>query len=314
MRIATPHKPRRLRWTTSKRGSGFSSMSHAHSTWRRRRPRQETRAPRLRTVALPLRTPHRTPGRVVCAMLHARWRHRGRHETAARVRPATHDRNGRRCRHRGRARLRLANVRAPGLRDLQRDPARRARAPLASCQGRPSPHRMGAVARDPRGRGRGNVDPCPRDSGPRPSSRSVFWQPRRRHHGRRHCDEPHSGLLGGAIVSGLALRAFEFKLTPIAPPQGDMLPLVVLAVTNTLNGQPPYRMYTCPGTSRSRTCALLAGVRAAPPCRLRSALDEHAGRYSRARCDLLCGRRYDDKTLRNAAACLWPPGSSRIGS
>ena len=113
-------------------------------------------------------------------------------------------------------------------------------------------------------------------------------------------------LLGGAIVSGLALRAFEFKLTPIAPPQGDMLPLVVLAVTNTLNGQPPYRMYHMPWD---------VPLTYMPLCWLAYAPLLLAGfdpRWTNTLADIavlgaiyFAGRRYDDKTLRNAAACLW---------
>ena len=113
-------------------------------------------------------------------------------------------------------------------------------------------------------------------------------------------------LLAGAVASGVALRAFDFKLVPIAPPQGDMLPLVVVAVANTLSGGDPYRVYHMPWDV-PLTYMPLNWLAYAPLLLLGA-----DPRWTNTLAEIsvlgavyFVGRKRRDKTLRNAAAALW---------
>lgn len=113
-------------------------------------------------------------------------------------------------------------------------------------------------------------------------------------------------LLAGALASGVALRAFEFSIVPINPGWGDMLPLVLLAVSSAASGESPYRVYHLPW-SLPLTYMPLGWLAYAPlflarvDPRWTSTLAEVAVLGA----VYFCGRKRRDKTLRDAAATLW---------
>jgi hypothetical protein len=113
-------------------------------------------------------------------------------------------------------------------------------------------------------------------------------------------------LLAGAVASGIALRIFELKVVPIAPARGDMLPLVVLAVTNAARHTSPYHLYHFPWPVPltymplgwlAYAPLLLAGV----DPRWTNTLAEFAVLGA----VYFAARKREDKTLRNAATALW---------
>jgi hypothetical protein len=113
-------------------------------------------------------------------------------------------------------------------------------------------------------------------------------------------------LLAGALASGVALRAFEFKLVPINPGWGDMLPLVLLAVTSAAGGESPYRVYHIPW-SLPLTYMPLAWLAYAPLflARVDPRWTSTLAEVSVLGAIYFCGRKRRDKTLRDAAATLW---------
>ncbi len=113
-------------------------------------------------------------------------------------------------------------------------------------------------------------------------------------------------VLLGAIGAGVALRIFEFKVVPIAPVQGDMIPLVLLAVANTAGGASPYRMYELPWQV-PLTYMPLNWIAYAPL--FLAGVDP---RWTNVLADLavlgaiyFAARNRRDKTLRDAAIVLW---------
>ena len=113
-------------------------------------------------------------------------------------------------------------------------------------------------------------------------------------------------VVAGAIVCGLALRAWELAVIAINPERGDMLPLVVLAVGRTVSGASPYGVYHfpwavpltyLPGGWLPYLPLLLAGV---DPRWMNAAAE-----LSVLGAIVFAGRKRRDKTLRDAAMVLW---------
>jgi hypothetical protein len=114
------------------------------------------------------------------------------------------------------------------------------------------------------------------------------------------------GVVAGAIVCGLALRAWELAVIPINPGRADMVPLVMLAADRTLSGLSPYVVYHLPwavpltylpGTWLPYAPLFVAGI---------------DPRWTNPAAELLvlgaivfAGRHRRDKTLRDAALVLW---------
>lgn len=113
-------------------------------------------------------------------------------------------------------------------------------------------------------------------------------------------------LVAGAVATGVALRAFEFALVPINPGWGDMLPLVLLAVTNVANGESPYAVYHLPWDV-PLTYMPLSWLAYAPLfwARVDPRWTSTLAELSVLGAVYFCGRHRADKTLRNAAAALW---------
>jgi hypothetical protein len=113
-------------------------------------------------------------------------------------------------------------------------------------------------------------------------------------------------LLAGALASGVAIRAFEFNLVPINPGWGDMLPLVLLAITSAAGGESPYRVYHLPW-SVPLTYMPLGWLAYAPLflARVDPRWTNTLAEVSVLSAVYFCGRKRRDKTWRDAAATLW---------